>query len=82
MAEEKQQMNDESGLINCLVNKKITVRYLTKPSNLVKDPKHVLAGGLAEGAKHDYVVPMLQSNGAYYNVLAYTLYSSLMPPVW
>ena len=69
MAEEKQQMNDESGLINCLVNKKITVRYLTKPSNLVKDPKHVLAGGLAEGAKHDYVVPMLQSNGAYYNVL-------------
>lgn len=71
MAEEnkKQTKDTTDGLINCLVNKKVTVRYLPKPSNLIRDPKHVLANGLAEGAKHEYVVPILQSNGKYCNVL-------------
>ena len=71
MAEEnkKQTTDNAEGLINCLVNKKVTVKYLPKPSNLIRDPKHVLANGLAEGAKHEYVTPMLQSNGKYCNVL-------------
>lgn len=71
MAEEtkknKDNANDE--LINCLRNQKVIVRYLVKQSKLVRDPKHVLAGGLAENAKIEFVTPILQSNGAYYNVL-------------
>ncbi len=71
MAEEKKQINKntEDELINCLTNKKIIVRYLVKQSKLIRDPKHVLAGGLAEGSHIKYVVPVLQSNGSYYNVL-------------
>lgn len=74
MAEEKktkndQNMSNEEELVNCLVNKKVTVRYIVKPSNLVKNPKHVLYGGMAENAHRDYVVPMLQSSNTYCNVL-------------
>lgn len=68
MAEEKKEMKD-NGLINCLRNEKVIVRYLVKQSNLVRDPKHVLAGGLAEGSHIKFVAPVLESNGAYYNVL-------------
>lgn len=73
MAEEKkektQDMSDNNNLVNCLVNKKVIVRYIVKPSNLVKNPKHVLYGGMAENAHREYVVPVLQSNGHYCNVL-------------
>lgn len=68
MAEEKKEVKDNE-LINCLTNKKVIVRYIVKQSNLIRDPKHVLAGGLAEGSHVKYVTPVLQSNGAYYNVL-------------
>lgn len=72
MAEKKEdvvQNNEEPKLINCLTNKKVIVRYIVKPSNLIKNPKHILYGGMAENAHHEYVVPILQSSGAYYNVL-------------
>lgn len=65
--EEPEQTGDK--LINCLSNKKVIVRYIVKPSNLVKNPKHVLYGGLAKNAHYDYVVPVLASNGAYCNIL-------------
>lgn len=68
MAEEKKEVKDNE-LINCLTNKKVIVRYIVKQSNLIRDPKHVLAGGLAEGSHVKYVTPVLQSNGSYYNVL-------------
>lgn len=71
MAEEikNNKNNANDGLINCLQNKKVIVRYLVKQSKLIRDPKHVLAGGLAENAKIEFVAPILGSNGAYYNVL-------------
>lgn len=70
MAEENKQTKDKTnGLINCLTNKKVIVRYIVKQSNLIRDPKHVLAGGLAEGSHVKYVAPVYESNGSYYNVL-------------
>lgn len=55
--------------INCLRNEIVRVRYLPKQTSMVTNPKHVLYGGLAEGAFRDFVVPVYSSNGQYYNVL-------------
>ena len=55
-------------LINCLRNERIIVRHINRPSNLVKNPKHVLYGGLAENATRTYTVPRL-SSGGFVNVL-------------
>lgn len=68
MAEENNKDNS-TNLINCLTNKKVIVRYIVKPSNLVQNPKHVLYGGMADNAHHEFVVPVYASNGQYYNVL-------------
>lgn len=57
-----------NGLINCLRNERIIVRHINRPSNLVKNPKHVLYGGLAENATRTYTVPRL-SSGGFVNVL-------------
>lgn len=48
-------------LINCLRNEKITIRHIPRQTNLVRDPRHVLFGGMAENAKRTYTVPMLRS---------------------
>ena len=62
----KQEESD--GLINCLRNEKIIVRFIPRPTSMVQNPKHVLYGGMADTAKRSFVVPLL-SNGAYKNVL-------------
>ena len=58
--------NDEE-LVSCLRNETIIIRHVPK-AGMVSDPKHVLFGGMAEGAKRTYVVPRLQS-GMFVNVL-------------
>lgn len=58
---------DSDELINCLRNERIIVRHVPKPGKYT-DPKHVLYGGMAEGATKTYVVPRLQS-GVFVNVL-------------
>lgn len=55
-------------LINCLRNERIIVKHIDKQTGLIKDPKHVLYGGMAETAKRTYTVPILRS-GAYVDVL-------------
>lgn len=59
---------DGSTLINCLKNERIIVHHVPKESGMVKDPKHILYGGMAENAVRWFTVPML-SSGAYVNVL-------------
>lgn len=59
--------NDEVRL-SCLRDEKITIRYVMRQSDLIRDKKHVLYGGLAEGAHITLTVPMLNS-GIYANVL-------------
>lgn len=51
----------KDSLVNCLRNEKIIVRHIAKQTGLVKDPKHVLYGGMAENAKRVFTVPLLRS---------------------
>lgn len=58
----------ESGdLINCLSNRKVTVSYIPQKGT-IDNPKHVMYGGLAEGAYITLTVPRLRS-GVFKNVL-------------
>lgn len=59
---------EERPLINCLRNERVIVRHINKPNSRITNPKHVLYGGMAEGAKRIFCVPML-SSGRYVNVL-------------
>lgn len=54
---------------NCLRKEIITVKFLPKSTSMIKNPRHVLYGGLADNAKREFVVPRYASNGQYYNVL-------------
>lgn len=54
--------------INILRNEKITIRHIPKEGGMVSNPKHVLYGGMAEGASRTFVVPRLRS-GSFVNVL-------------
>lgn len=54
--------------VNILRNERIIVRHIPKETGMVTNPKHVLYGGMAEGASRTFVVPRLRS-GSFVNVL-------------
>ena len=56
-------------LISCLRTERIIVRHVPKEGGLVTNPKHILYGGMAENAVRYFTVPILESSGAYKNVL-------------
>lgn len=58
----------EEELINCLKDEKVIVKFIPRPG-LVRDPKHVLYGGMSESATKSFVVPRLSSTGLFVNVL-------------
>lgn len=60
---------EEQDLISCLRNERIIVRYVIRESNMVRNPKHSLYGGMAENASRTFTVPILESSGAFVNVL-------------
>lgn len=62
------RVSRQEDLVNCLKNEKVIVRFLARPRGMVTDPKHVLYGGMANGAKISYTVPLLRSGG-YVDVL-------------
>ena len=66
----KRQRTDveSTPLVNCLRNQKVIVRYILRQKGNVTNPRHVLFGGMAEGASRTFVVPMLTS-GKLVNVL-------------
>mgnify|MGYP004568967113 CR=1 FL=1 len=68
MAKEDKKEIKESPLVSCLKNEKVIIRHLPKQSKMVTNPRHVLYGGMANGATRTFVVPMLTS-GRYVNVL-------------
>lgn len=68
--ERKSQVpNYNKPLISCLRNERIIVRHVPKEGGLVTNPKHILYGGMAENAVRYFTVPILESSGAYKNVL-------------
>lgn len=54
---------------SCLRKERVIVRHIPKESSLVTNPKHILYGGMAENAVRFFTVPILESSGAYKNVL-------------
>lgn len=66
--QKKQAVVEEEDTINCLRNERIIVRFVPKESGIVRDPKHILYGGMAEGAVKWFTVPKL-SSGMFVNVL-------------
>ena len=62
-------IGEDNQLINCLRKETIIVRFLPRKHGIWgNNPKHVLAGGMAESAIKTFVVPLL-SSGAFKNVL-------------
>ena len=63
------EINIEEPIISCLRNERIIVRYIPKTTGIWgNNPKHVLSGGMAEGATRTFVVPRL-SSGMFVNIL-------------
>lgn len=63
------ETNIEEPFISCLRNERIIVRYIPKMTGIWgNNPKHVLSGGMAEGATRTFVVPRL-SSGMFVNIL-------------
>lgn len=66
---DKKTYENSSELINCLRNERIIVRHIPKTTGIWgNNPKHILSGGMAEGAVRTFVVPRL-SSGMFVNVL-------------
>lgn len=61
------QNKEDKPLINCLRNEKVRVQFVPR-RNSITNKKHMLYGGMIEGAKKRFCVPMLAS-GLYANVL-------------
>lgn len=59
----------EEGLVNCLRNERVIVRFVPSPTAMVTRKGHVLWGGMADGATRSYVVPRYNSTGMFVNVL-------------
>ena len=64
----KQPVAVDEPIINCLRNERAIVKHVSKETGIVRDPKHILYGGMAEGAVRWLTVPRLTS-GMYVNVL-------------
>lgn len=59
---------EEEPFVNCLRNERIIVRHINKETGIVRDPRHILYGGMAENAVRWFTVPRLAS-GIFVNVL-------------
>lgn len=57
------------GLVNCLRNEKVIVRFIPSPTAMVQRKGHILSGGMAESATRSFVVPRLSKTGMFKNVL-------------
>jgi hypothetical protein len=64
----KKEIKSKEPIVNILRNEKITIRHIPREGGMVTNPKHILYGGMAEGATRTFVVPRLRS-GAFVNVL-------------
>lgn len=54
---------DREELINCLRNEKIIVRFISRARGMITNPEHILYGGMANGSKVSFTVPILRSGG-------------------
>ena len=62
------EKNKKEGLVSCLKDNKIIVRFVKKPDGFITNPKNPQYGGLSIGASIVLTVPVLR-NGTFKNVL-------------
>lgn len=62
------QNEEPEELVNCLRNERIIVRYVPRQKGNITNPRHLLYGGMAEGATRTFVVPK-RNDGMFVNVL-------------
>lgn len=55
------EVGEEDSVINCLRKERVIIRHIDRATGMVKDPKHILYGGMAENATKTYTVPLLRS---------------------
>ena len=67
-AASRKQVETTGEPICCLRNERVIVRFVPRQSGIVTNPKHILYGGMAEGAVRKFTVPKL-SSGMFVNVL-------------
>ena len=68
-ASRKEFQTEDNITVSCLRNERIIVRHIPKMTGMWgNNPKHILAGGMAEGSVRTFVVPRL-SSGMFVNVL-------------
>lgn len=63
-----EKTNKEKELVCCLRNERVIARYIIRPSSNITNTRHVLYGGMADGAVRTFVVPK-RTDGLYVNVL-------------
>lgn len=68
MAKKANMEEIDNGTVSCLRKEVITVRHINKQTGNIRDPKHVLYGGMSDNATRTYTVPLLKS-GALSDVL-------------
>lgn len=69
VAKPQPKQKEEKGLVNCLRNEKVIVRFVPRETAMVHNKNHILYGGMADTAVRNFVVPRLASTGLYKNVL-------------
>lgn len=67
-AASRKQVETTGEPICCLRDERVIVRFVPRQSGIVTNPKHILYGGMAEGAIRKFTVPKL-SSGMFVNVL-------------
>jgi hypothetical protein len=59
----------EKGVVSCLEDKSVIIKFFPRPRGFVTNPKHILYGGMLEGSVKVLSTPLLR-NGDYKNVLS------------
>ena len=55
-------MAKKETLVSCLRNERVIIRHIPRENAMIgNNPRHVLSGGMAEGAFHKYTVPQLRN---------------------
>lgn len=61
-------ITEDTGIVNCLRNERIEIRSIERPTGMITSKNHILYGGMADGSKHSFVVPKLNT-GTFVNIL-------------
>lgn len=64
----KNDVSESAVIPSCLENKTLIIKFHPRPRGFVTNPKHILYGGMMEGAVRVFSSPLLK-NGDYKNVL-------------